>query len=171
MIVRLILTLVIFAFTLSHTETSQAQLSLLSKLGKLSTKVDSPDLKKFELPETHKGLTSKQLQANANGSWDITLDDGRRVSIEDAASQGVDLTKTALIIRSLDIPQDLNVIKKIPNDVPVYISSSRQLFELTRETNTVQLKYKNVIVPVTKHSDIYTAIYQFERTILGDKSR
>ncbi len=170
--VRNLLFLIAMVCAAAYSPQINGQWGLLGKLGKLGSKVDAPELKKIDLPDNHKGRDSKQLTPTSDGDWLVSLEDGRRISLSAAADQGVDLSNSILVLRTLDIPKDINQFQKLPGEVPVYISGfNNQLFQLSQVAGKFRLKYKNVAINVSSSSQANNAIYQLNRAMLNGNSR
>lgn len=168
--------LIFFASIISLSMINTANAGLISLITKASKAAKNGDfgipVSKIELPENIGDFTPARIRLNSSGQWDIKLDNGFTLSMDDLIKlSGSKGNKPVLILDSVDIPNNFSMFKIIPESLPIYIKGkSGKAIELQRG-NDVALKYKNVRLPVRNINQLKDGMWHIQRPALAGPVR
>ena len=163
----------VFILLVFFTMTAHAGLiSLLSKAGKAVNKIDiDVPISKFDLPNIADDVTPISIKPRHSGEWDLTLPDGKRVTLSEFIKNNKGHAQQAFVIKSLDLPSDLSIFNSIPDSLPVFIKSgNNRIFELQHGSFTA-LKYKNIQVVVDDMTGLKESLWHLERPPINNSIR
>lgn len=179
-ILRFILQVYLITFVILVTPASAEAgiFSLLSKLGKTTHKVDSPDI---DLPDTvnFKELTNNLPEGSAaeislvNDNWLAKTPDGKTKSVTEFVDHVNDSNNTStLILRESNLPKSLSHFNSLPEGLAVkIISRNGNIYKLNRAGIPLTLKYKNIELSLSDTSKLDSVLWQLQRPVMTKKVR
>ena len=152
--------------------------SLLSKLGKTTNKVDSPDI---DSPNAvnFKDLTNNLPEGSAaeislvNGHWLAKTPDGKKQSVTEFVDH-VDASNNSstLVLLESNLPKSLSHFDSLPEGLAVkIISRNGKVHQLNRATIPPTLKYKNIELALSDKSQLNSILWQLQRPAMTKKVR
>lgn len=147
-------------------------LSGLGKLGRLADDVDAPKtLARIDLPEDLAGAETLSV-VPVGGEWKVRLPDGTRRNLADYhLAPGGDSPPPVLVIRSLDLPADLQALDRLPADLPILVRGRGQAVFALQRSPRAAIGYKGVRVAVADGVEARNAIWHLQRPVHGDRVR
>lgn len=167
-----------FIFVLITTSAEAGIISALSKLGKVSHKVDGPDI---DLPNsTHfKDIVANLPEGSVaeisivNGRWVAKSPDGQQRFVDEFIDGINEPNHSAtLILSERNIPKSLSQFDTLPSGLAIKIlSRNGNIYSLHRNAVPPTLRYRNIKTPVTESTQLGTVIWQLQRPVMNQKVR
>lgn len=153
-------------------------ISALSKLGKVTNKVDGPDI---DLPNSphFKDIVATLPEGSAaeislvNGRWMAKTPDGQQRFVDEFVDDVNNSTSSpTLILSERNMPKLVSQFDALPSGLTIkIISRNGQLYSLHRSVTPPTLRYNNIEVAITKSTQLDTVIWQLQRPVINQKVR
>lgn len=153
-------------------------ISILSKLGKATNKVDSPDV---DLPNSvhFKDAISNLPEGSAaeisvvNGRWVAKIPDGKNQSVDDFVDSVNEASDApTLILAGANVPKSLSQFNSLPQGLTIKIvSRNGKVYSLNRTSSLPTLTYQNIELVLSSSARLDSILWQFQRPAMTQRVR
>lgn len=153
-------------------------ISILSKLGNVTNKVDAPDVNlphSFHFKEAISNLSDGSAAeiSIVNGRWLAKMPDGKRQSVDefvDSVHGGGE--PPTLVLAESNVPKSFSQFNSLPQGLAVkIISRNGKVYSLNRTSVPATLKYQNIELVLSDSAQLDSILWQLQRPSMTQQVR